>query len=46
MNNVEEQLKKKGDRLPFRALTPMSQEYYPDMDLSPELDKYRMSLLF
>ena len=38
VENVEEQLKKKGDRLPTRAVTPMSQGYQPETDSSAELD--------
>ena len=32
------QIKKKVDRLPARAVTPMKQGYYLDMDTYPELD--------
>ena len=39
IDNVEETLKKKGDRLPARAATPMAQGYYPETDNSPELDE-------
>ena len=45
VENVEEQIKKKGDRLPSRAVTQMSQGYYPDKDSSPEFDQDGMSLL-
>ena len=43
-NNVEEQLKKKGYQLPSRAVTPMSQGYYPETDLSPEVDQYGITI--
>ena len=36
--NVEEQLKKRGKKLVTKALTPMTTNYYPVMDTSPELD--------
>ena len=39
VDNVEEQLKKKGGQLTSRAVTPMSQGYYPDTESSPELDQ-------
>ena len=45
VENVYEQLKKKGRRLPSREVTPMSQGYYPEIDSSPERDQYVMSLL-
>ena len=35
--NVEEQLKRKRLKLPSRAVTPMKQNYYPEVDDSPEL---------
>ena len=39
MENVEEQLKKKGGQLHSRLVTPMSQGYYPEMEFPPELDQ-------
>ena len=38
VENIETQLKKRGDKLPARAVTPMAQGYQPEMDSSPELD--------
>ena len=38
IDNVEEQLKKKGKKLATKAPTPMTTNYYPEMDTSPELD--------
>ena len=38
--NVEEQLKKRGKKLPTKAPTPMTTNYYPEMDTSPELDPH------
>ena len=38
IKTVEEQLKKRGKKLPARARTPMTSDYYPEMDHSPELD--------
>ena len=35
---VEDQLGKRGKKLPTRATTPMSAGYYPETDSSPELD--------
>ena len=46
VDNVEEQLKKKGCQLPSIAVTPMSQGCYPKMESSPELDQNGISLLF
>ena len=39
VENIEEKVKKKEDRLSSRAATPMSQGYYLDTDSSPELDQ-------
>ena len=36
--NVEEQLNKRGKKLVTKAPTPMTTNYYPEMDTSPELD--------
>jgi hypothetical protein len=36
--NVEEQLKKRGKKLVTKAPTPMTTNYYPEMDTSPELE--------
>ena len=45
VENIEEQLNKKREQLPSRAVTPMSQGYYPETDLYPEIDQDGMSLL-
>ena len=37
---LKKNLIKNGDRLPSRAVTPMSQGYYLDIDSSPELYRY------
>ena len=39
VENVEEQLRKKGERLPSRAVTPMFQWYNPETDSYPKLDR-------
>ena len=39
IKTVEDQIKKKGCRLPARVTTPMSSGYYPETDLSTELDQ-------
>ena len=36
---LKKNLIKNGDRLPSRAVTPMSQGYYPETDLFPEVDQ-------
>ena len=38
IDNVEERLHKRGERLPARATTPMTQSYRPETDDSEELD--------
>ena len=38
--NVEEQLKKKGKKLPTKVPTPMPANYHPELDTSPELDHH------
>ena len=45
VENVEEQLKKKGERLLSIAVTTIYQGYYPETDSSPELDQDGMSLV-
>ena len=44
IKTVEEQLKRKGRKLPARATTPMSSGYYPEEDSSPELDEDGITL--
>lgn len=44
VDNVEEQLKKKGSKLPSRATTPMIQNYVPELDSSPELSSNDITL--
>ena len=36
VDNVEEQLKKKGEQLPSRVAARMYQGYYPDTEFYPE----------
>ena len=38
VNNVEDYLKAKGKTLPKKANAPLSSDYRPDLDTSPELD--------
>ena len=45
IKTVEDQLKKRGMRLPTRATTPMLAGYYPETDSSPELDIEDTTLL-
>ena len=44
VENVEKQLKKDGKCLPKRANSPLSSNYRPELDISPELDPARASL--
>ena len=37
VNNVEEYLASKGEKLPYKAPTPLSSGYRPEIDVSPEL---------
>ena len=37
--NIEEQLQKRGKRIPAKAVTLMAQEYHPDLDATNELDQ-------
>ena len=37
VNNVEEYLALKGEKLPYKAPTPLSSGYRPEIDVSPEL---------
>jgi hypothetical protein len=37
VNNVEEYLASKGEKLPYKAPTPLSSGYCPEIDVSPEL---------
>lgn len=39
VNNVVNHLKKKGECLPCRVQTPLSYQYRPEIDVSPELDE-------
>jgi hypothetical protein len=32
-------LQKRGDKLPYKALTPILSGYWPEIDISPELSK-------
>ncbi len=38
VGNVEDHLAKTGEKLPYRAPTPLSSKYLPEIDVSPELD--------
>lgn len=38
INNIEQRLKEKRLKLPGKALTPMENNYSPELDMSPELD--------
>ncbi len=37
VRNVEEHLKKTGEKLPYKAPTPLSSNYRPEIDVSPKL---------
>ena len=37
MHNVEDHLAKAGEKLPYKAPTPLSSGYCPEIDVSPEL---------
>jgi hypothetical protein len=37
VHNVEDHLAKTGKKLPYKALTPLSSRYCPEIDVSPEL---------
>ncbi len=37
VKNVEEYLALKGEKLPYKAPTPLSSGYRPEIDVSPEL---------
>ena len=37
VDNVEQYLKAKGERLPAKVPTPLSHDYRPEIDVSPEL---------
>ena len=39
INNLESRLAKRGQRLPSKGMTPMSQDYKPELDKSDELEK-------
>jgi hypothetical protein len=39
VTNVYTHLQKRGDKLPYKAPTPISSGYLPEIDLSPELSK-------
>ncbi len=38
VKNVEDCLTSKGEKLPYKAPTPLSSGYRPEIDVSPELD--------
>jgi hypothetical protein len=38
VKNVEEHLQAKGEKLPYKAPTPLSSGYRPEIDISPELN--------
>ncbi len=37
MRNVDDHLAKAGEKLPYKAPTPLSSGYRPEIDISPEL---------
>jgi hypothetical protein len=37
VRNVEDRLAKTGEKLPYKAPTPLSSRYRPEIDVSPEL---------
>jgi hypothetical protein len=37
VRNVEDHLAKTGEKLPYKAPTPLSSRYRPEIDVSPEL---------
>ncbi len=43
VKNVEEHLEKTGEKLPYKAPTPLSSNYHPEIDLSPELGEIKAS---
>ncbi len=38
VKNVEEHLQVKREKLPYKAPTPLSSGYYPEIEISPELN--------
>jgi hypothetical protein len=38
MKNVEEHLQAKGEKLPYKAPTPLSSGYHPEIDILLELN--------
>ena len=43
MHNVEDHLAKAGEKLPYKAPTPLSSGYHPEIDVSPELGETEAS---
>ena len=43
IKNLENQLKKKGNRLPAKAVTSMAQGYHLELDDTNELDQYKIT---
>jgi hypothetical protein len=43
VKNVEEHLAKTGEKLPYKAPTPLSGNYRPEIDVSPELEEIKAS---
>ncbi len=41
VKNVEEHLAKTGEKLPYKAPTPLSSNYRPEIDVSPELGEIK-----
>ena len=44
INNIEIRLKQTGDKLSSKAITPMIQDYKPELDTSDELDKHGITM--
>jgi hypothetical protein len=38
VKNVKEDLQAKGEKLPYKAPTPLSSGYFPEIDISPKLN--------
>ncbi len=43
VRNVEDHLSKSGEKLPYKAPTPLLSGYRPEIDVSPELDETEAS---
>ncbi len=43
VKNVEEHLAKTGEKLPYKAPTPLTSNYCPEIDVSPELGEIKAS---